>query len=113
MNHGVGGWVDWNLALNQSGGPNWARNVVDAPVIVPISADRFYKQPMFYALAHFRLRSALDDPYSTGASFSAFVPPNSTRVLIKSLGKAQSLQTSAFVTPTGDRIIVILNGYSN
>ncbi len=48
------GWVDWNFALDEQGGPNWVRNFVDAPVITNATADEFYKQPMFYALAHFR-----------------------------------------------------------
>lgn len=50
----VGGWTDWNLALNTEGGPNWARNFVDSPIIVNQCLDVFYKQPMYYALAHFR-----------------------------------------------------------
>ncbi|CAH0489800.1 unnamed protein product [Peronospora farinosa] len=30
----AGGWVDWNLFLNTNGGPNWANNMVDAPILV-------------------------------------------------------------------------------
>ena len=36
------------------GGPNWVKNFVDSPVIVNAAKDEFYKQPMFYAMAHFR-----------------------------------------------------------
>ncbi|VFV38998.1 glucosylceramidase precursor [Lynx pardinus] len=50
----VVGWTDWNLALNPEGGPNWVRNFVDSPIIVDITKDTFYKQPMFYHLGHFR-----------------------------------------------------------
>ena len=46
-------WIDWNLALDQHGGPNWARNFVDSPIIVNSEKNEFYKQPMYYALAHF------------------------------------------------------------
>ena len=28
------GWTDWNMALDLSGGPNWANNKVDSPVII-------------------------------------------------------------------------------
>ncbi|XP_044530979.1 lysosomal acid glucosylceramidase [Gracilinanus agilis] len=52
--HHVAGWTDWNLALNLEGGPNWVRNFVDSPIIVDINKDKFYKQPMFYHLGHFR-----------------------------------------------------------
>ena len=41
------------MALDLGGGPNWAENFVDAAVIVDKEKDVFYKQPMFYALAHF------------------------------------------------------------
>ena len=37
-------------------GPNWANNFVDAPIIVNRDTDEFYKQPMYYSLAHFRWR---------------------------------------------------------
>ncbi|XP_017583335.1 PREDICTED: glucosylceramidase [Corvus brachyrhynchos] len=59
MNHFVSGWTDWNLALDQEGGPNWVKNFVDSPVIVDGSKDIFYKQPMFYHLGHFRVPSIL------------------------------------------------------
>ena len=59
LSHGVLGWVDWNLALDMDGGPNWMGNFVDSPIIVNYEKGEFYKQPMFYAMAH----------------FSKFVPP--------------------------------------
>ena len=34
------------------GGPNWAGNFVDSPVIVNEASGEFYKQPMYYALGH-------------------------------------------------------------
>jgi hypothetical protein len=34
------------------GGPNWALNYVDAPIIIDETVDEFYKQPMYYALGH-------------------------------------------------------------
>ena len=46
------GWTDWNLALDMQGGPNWAGNFVDAPIIVNEAEGEFYKQPMYYALGH-------------------------------------------------------------
>lgn len=54
LNHYVVGWTDWNLALDQTGGPNWVKNFVDSPVIVDAKRDVFYKQPTFYSMAHFR-----------------------------------------------------------
>ena len=36
-----------------NGGPNWAYNFVDSPIIVNEDTDEFYKNPMYYGLAHF------------------------------------------------------------
>ncbi|KAI1701293.1 glycosyl hydrolase family 30 TIM-barrel domain-containing protein [Ditylenchus destructor] len=47
------GWTDWNLCLDEGGGPNFVNNIVDAPIIVNNTVDEFYKQPMFYVLGHF------------------------------------------------------------
>jgi len=52
LDHGVSGWVDWNMALNMDGGPNWENNKADSPIIVNAETDEFYKQPMFYAMGH-------------------------------------------------------------
>ncbi|KAI3415484.1 hypothetical protein GPALN_005087 [Globodera pallida] len=58
------GWIDWNLFLNQNGGPNFVNNFIDAAIIVNAKNDEFYKQPTFYAVAH----------------FSRFIPPQSERI---------------------------------
>lgn len=94
MNHWVVGWVDWNLVLDESGGPNWAGNVVDAAVIVNKTSDEFYKQPMFYAIGH----------------FSKFVPRGSRRVSLT--GGNRSVKAIAFHTPQDLIVIVFLNKYT-
>ncbi|XP_045158966.1 lysosomal acid glucosylceramidase-like [Mercenaria mercenaria] len=53
LKHGVSGWVDWNMALDMQGGPNLVENWADSAIIVNAEKDEFYKQPMFYAMAHF------------------------------------------------------------
>jgi len=52
LSHHVTGWTDWNLVLDANGGPNWASNVVDAPILM-ITKDEYIRQPMFYYMAHF------------------------------------------------------------
>lgn len=64
LNNWVVGWTDWNMALDMQGGPNWAENYVDAPIIVNAEKNEFYRQPMFYVMGH----------------FSKFVPPSSVVV---------------------------------
>ncbi|XP_042296938.1 lysosomal acid glucosylceramidase-like [Sceloporus undulatus] len=92
LNHYVTGWTDWNLVLNMEGGPNWSKNYVDSPIIVDAANDIFYKQPMFYHLAH----------------FSKFLPEGSQRIGIQS-SKWTGLEFSAFLRPDGSVAIVVLN----
>ncbi|XP_069191273.1 uncharacterized protein [Procambarus clarkii] len=91
VNHHVSGWVDWNLALDMDGGPNWASNQVDAPIIVNKRADEFYKQPMFYVMGH----------------FSKFVVAGSR--LVPSTVDHKNIHTSAFLHPDGHTVLVLLN----
>ena len=92
LNHWACGWVDWNMALDLSGGPNWAKNFDDSPIIVNKTADEFYKQPMFYHLGH----------------FSKFLPEGS--VIIHSETESTSnLKFTSAVTPFGEYVLVVLN----
>ncbi|XP_061530176.1 lysosomal acid glucosylceramidase isoform X1 [Phycodurus eques] len=96
LNHYVTGWTDWNLALDQSGGPNWAKNFVDSPVIVDGGRDVFYKQPTFYSMAH----------------FSKFLCEGSQRVGVSASGET-NLEFSAFIRPDGSVVLIILNRSSS
>ncbi|KAI1301596.1 Lysosomal acid glucosylceramidase [Halotydeus destructor] len=95
------GWVDWNLALDEQGGPNWVENYVDSPIIVNATANEFYKQPMFYALGH----------------FSKFLPPGSRRVEVKASitcpvsfeNCSDSVLSVAFQAPDGSTVVIFLN----
>jgi hypothetical protein len=44
--------------VDTQGGPNMAANYVDASIVVNTTGGEFVKQPMFYAMAHFRLSAA-------------------------------------------------------
>ncbi|KAJ8029420.1 Glucosylceramidase [Holothuria leucospilota] len=92
LNNWVGGWVDWNLALDLQGGPNWVGNYVDSPIIVDAEKDVFYKQPMFYHLGH----------------FSKFVIPDSVRVEMTS-DPQNRLEYIAFQRPDGKMVAIFLN----
>ncbi|KAK7085975.1 hypothetical protein SK128_000066 [Halocaridina rubra] len=91
-NHHSTGWVDWNMALDMIGGPNWAFNFVDSPIIINAEMDEFYKQPMFYAMGH----------------FSKFVVEGAL-VADSSVVGSEALESAAFHHPSGPTIIVLLN----
>ena len=46
LNHWSVGWLDWNLWLNEDGGPNWAENHVDSPVLISEKRQEVLVQPM-------------------------------------------------------------------
>mmetsp|Transcript_23866 Transcript_23866/g.64473 ORF Transcript_23866/g.64473 Transcript_23866/m.64473 type:complete len:117 (-) Transcript_23866:112-462(-) len=78
------------------GGPNWASNVVDAPIIADTDAgDTFYKQSMYYYLGH----------------FSKFVPPGSKRIKVESQAPTlvAPMEATGFLTPDGSIVLVVLN----
>ena len=54
MNNYLSGWMERNLILNGEGGPSWAEDYADAPVIAVPATAQFYKQPMWYAIGQFR-----------------------------------------------------------
>ncbi|CAG2109213.1 unnamed protein product [Medioppia subpectinata] len=97
LNHWTGGWVDWNLALDTRGGPNWVNNFVDAPIIVNATAREYYKQPSFYSIAH----------------FSKFLPPGAQRLnhtlAVDGPTDADTLLTTSFVRTDGGTVVVALN----
>lgn len=88
--HWMTGFTDWNLVLDRQGGPNWVRNFVDAPIIVNPETDEFYKQPTYYALAH----------------FSKFIPPGSMRIGTENTNYEDGV---AFLTPENEIVFVMYN----
>lgn len=65
FHHHVAGWIDWSLILDETGGPSYVNNSIDAAIILNTTTkNEFYKQPIFYVLGH----------------FSKFIPPGSVRI---------------------------------
>lgn len=95
LSNWVVGWTDWNLAVDQEGGPNWTGNFVDSPIIVDADNDQFYKQPMFYALGH----------------VSKFLPPGS--VVLNSTTTDRPIYHVVAETEDQSTVLVLLNRSDN
>ncbi|KAG5897309.1 hypothetical protein JTB14_011472 [Gonioctena quinquepunctata] len=91
VNYWVSGWLDWNMALDTTGGPTYINNNVDSPIIVNATSGEFYKQPTFYAIGH----------------FSKFIPRGSVRIFSNQFDT--EVPVSAFRRPDGGVVVVILN----
>jgi glucosylceramidase len=53
LNSWLTGWIDWNIVLDDKGGPNHASNWCIAPVICKPETDEVYYTPLFYVMSHF------------------------------------------------------------
>ncbi len=89
--HWVCGFLDWNIVLDQRGGPNHVGNFCDAPVIVNTETKQVSYGSSFYYIAQ----------------FSRFVQPGAHR--IASHGGPEALQSVAFANPDGSLVSVVLN----
>lgn len=91
FSHWVGGFFDWNIVLDQRGGPNHVGNFCDAPVLIDTHTKEVRYTPAFYYIGH----------------FSKFVRPGAHR--IASRGGPTALQSVAFANPDGSVVTVVLN----
>ncbi|XP_018564712.1 putative glucosylceramidase 3 [Anoplophora glabripennis] len=98
LENNFGGWLDWNMALDTSGGPTYIGYEADSPILVNASSQEFYKQPMFYAMGH----------------FSKFIVPDSVRLETSYTSKKDGVKSMAFLRPDNLIAVVIFNnGTSN
>lgn len=90
INYGSSGFIDWNILLDEKGGPNHVGNFCEAL----IQYDRINKElifnPSYYYVMH----------------LSKFIQPNARRLEIDN--KTNLLMTSV-INPNGEIVIVVLN----
>ena len=53
MNRWTEAWIDWNLLLNEQGGPNHVGNYCSSPIIVDTKNNKILYQSSYYYLGHF------------------------------------------------------------
>ncbi len=87
----VSGWIDWNIVLDKTGGPNHVGNFCDAPVIVDTETGSIRYGASYYCIGH----------------FSRFVHPGARR--IESHGGPQAIESVAFENPDGSLAVIVLN----
>ena len=91
FNNGCVGWTDWNILLDEKGGPNHVGNFCFAPVHADTRTGKLIYTNAYYYIGH----------------FSKFVRPGAKRIAASS-NRAQ-LQTSAFVNTDGSIAVIVLN----
>lgn len=91
FNNGCVGWTDWNILLDEKGGPNHVGNFCFAPVHADTRTGQLIFTNAYYYIGH----------------FSRFVRPGARRIAA-STNRAQ-LQTTAFLNKDGSIVVVVLN----
>jgi glucosylceramidase len=91
LNHWTVGWIDWNLLLDEQGGPNHVGNYCSAPVLADASRQALHVQSSYAALGH----------------FARFMQPGARRVLCAATREA--LECTAAVNTDGSVAVVVLN----
>ncbi|MFQ3173460.1 MAG: O-glycosyl hydrolase [Flavobacterium sp.] len=91
FDNGSVAWTDWNILLDQNGGPNHVGNFCFAPLHANTVTDELIYTPSYYYIGH----------------FSKFIRPNAKR--ISSVSSRSQLLTTSFVNEGGKVITVVMN----
>jgi glucosylceramidase len=91
FNNGAVAWTDWNILLDETGGPNHVKNFCFAPIHAKTQEGTLHYMNSYYYIGH----------------FSKFIRPGAKRV-ISSTNRAQLL-TTGFMNKDGKLAVVIMN----
>jgi glucosylceramidase len=91
LNHWTVGWIDWNLLLDHTGGPNHVGNLCSAPLLADTSTGTLMPQSSMAYIGH----------------FARFIQPGARRVLCAA--SRQALECTAFANPDGSLATVVMN----
>jgi glucosylceramidase len=92
FNNGTAGWTDWNILLDETGGPNHVNNLCFAPLHADTKSGKLMYTNSFYYIGH----------------FSKFIRPGAKRIV--SSPSRSALLSTAFVNADGKVSVVVMNG---
>ena len=91
FNQGSVAWTDWNILLDEIGGPNHVKNYCFAPIHAKTEENSLHLMNSYYYIGH----------------FSKFIRPGAKRISV-STNRAQLLATG-FVNTDGSVAVVVMN----
>ena len=91
LNGGASGWTDWNILLDENGGPNHVGNFCFAPVHADTRSGQLIYTSAYYYIGH----------------FSKFIRPGARRIAVSA--NRAALQTTAFVNKDGSIVVIVMN----
>jgi glucosylceramidase len=91
FNNGTVGWTDWNILLNEEGGPNHVGNYCFAPIHGDTRSGELIYTPTYYYIGH----------------FSKFIRPGAER--ISTVSSRSHLLSTSFVNEDSSMVSVVMN----
>ena len=91
FNSGVVGWTDWNILLDERGGPNHVENFCFAPIHANTKTGELIFTPTYYYIGH----------------FSKFIKPGALRVSTTS--SRSTIESTSFKNENGKIITIVMN----
>lgn len=91
FNCGTTAWTDWNILLDQTGGPNHVKNLCFAPVHGDTEKGELIYTPSYYYIGH----------------FSKFIRPGAKRV--STAPSRSHLLATSFLNEDGTMVTVVMN----
>lgn len=91
FNNGMVGFTDWNVLLDEIGGPNHVQNYCFAPIHGDTRSGELIYTNSYYYIGH----------------FSRFIQPGAKR--ISATASRSQLLTTAFRNPDGSTVVVVMN----
>jgi glucosylceramidase len=91
FNNGTVAWTDWNILLDETGGPNHVKNLCFAPIHADTRTDDLIYTPSYYYIGH----------------FSKFIRPGAKRV--STVSSRSILEATSFKNDGGKMVTVIMN----
>ena len=91
FNNGAVGWTDWNVLLDETGGPNHVGNFCLSPIHADTKTGELIYTPSYYYIGH----------------FSKFIKQGARR--ISSAASRSQLLTTSFLNPDGKVVTIVMN----
>ena len=86
------GWLDWNLILDETGGPNHVGNYCDAPIVADTKTGKIHYNSSYYYIGH----------------FSKYVKPGAKRAEVNLQG-ITTIKNVGFINEDGSIVLIVMN----
>ena len=91
FNNGLSAWTDWNILLDETGGPNHVGNFCFAPIIADTRTGELHYTSEYYYIGH----------------ISKFVKNNARR--LGTTTNRDFISSTSFVNQNGETVVVVMN----